>query len=331
VPTRCSLLLLILLAACYPDADAIRHTVSADDAAAGDGTTTPDVVFTGDGTLLPPGATADNCTDFGVAWCEKSRQCGTTDREILGGDGVCPARMKIWCETTLTRPAGTNWTPSAFRGCIVGWTTLSCDGWLDYTAEILKGPGCVVPGKRPEGAGCWNFVECMGLECAGDATCGRCTTRVPAAGPCKADSECQAGLICGQSGCVTAAGPGAGCDAAHPCRRSLVCQGGVCAPRAAAGGACASHDDCAGGLLCNFAKHTCGTSIASPTGCNPEEPDGTVLYCGGGSTCVPATQTCVPAATDGATCVESGPPRCLFPAVCFQGKCALPDPVSCPS
>jgi hypothetical protein len=328
------LLATLLLLACYPDADAIRHTVAAvvpDAATDAPGAVAPDSATAASdaGALLPPGATADNCTDFGVAWCEKSRQCGTIDRELLGG-GACPARMKLWCESLLAQPADSNWAPDTFKGCITSWSVMTCGDWADVDLEILKGPGCVVPGKRGEGAGCWSFSQCAGLECARTAACGKCTTRVAAAGDCQADSDCLVGLVCGNDRCVVPAETGAACDDAHPCRRSLRCTGGICGPRAGAGQACNAHEDCSGDLLCNFGRGTCGPAIASPTRCSPMEADGSVLYCGGGSTCVTASHTCVSPAADEDSCVANGTPGCLWPAVCFKSRCTLPAPVDCP-
>src|SRR5438045_9162624 len=85
---------LLLLAGCYPDSDKIRHLAPTPIGDSG-GTIDPDGGGPVDvGPLLPPGATADNCTDFGVAWCEKAQQCQTIDVESLGGAAVCPTRMK---------------------------------------------------------------------------------------------------------------------------------------------------------------------------------------------------------------------------------------------
>jgi hypothetical protein len=323
---------LILLLGCYPDADAIRHTVAVLPDAATDGPGGPgDAASAPDqAPLLPPGSAADNCTDLGLAWCEKSRRCGTLDYEDLGGDGVCAERMKLWCENLLAQPTDSNWAPATFMTCISSWSSMTCDDWTDVDLELLKGAGCAVPGKRADGAGCWSFSQCAGLRCARNAACGRCTSRIPAGGACKADSDCLVGLICGQDRCVAATDVGDACDDAHPCRRSLRCNGGTCDPRATAGQPCSTDQDCAGGLLCNFGRGTCGTAIASPTHCSRREADGSVVYCGGGKSCAPANQACVAPAADNAACVANGSPDCLWPAVCFNSKCIVPAPIDCP-
>jgi hypothetical protein len=320
--------LLTLALACYPDADAIRHTIAAATDAGGDAPALTDAPGAADSApLLPPGAAAADCTDFGLAWCEKSRQCGTLDYEILGGADVCAARMKLWCESLLVGPADSGWAPPTFNACITSWSAMTCNDWADVDLEILKGPACVVAGQRPDGAGCWSFSQCAGMACARSAACGKCTTRIPAAGACKADSDCLVGLVCGQDRCVAPADAGAACDQAHPCRHSLRCNAGTCAARASAGQPCTTHEDCTGGLLCN-ASRVCGPARPSPTRCSPQEPDGSVLYCGGGRSCG-ADQTCATAAADDAACTADGKPGCLWPALCYGNRCTLPAPITC--
>jgi hypothetical protein len=346
--------LALLALGCYPDSSKIRNTTvvggapgtggtigggiggsaGASDAAAGSGGTMvprdsgPGVDL---GPLLPPTATADNCTDFGIAWCEKNRQCLTRDVESLGGAAVCPARMKIWCENILAAPPDSNWTPANFKTCITSWSALTCDEWTDFDLEILKGPSCFVPGKRGEGAGCWSFAQCGSGECLGDTACGRCRPRIPADGACMFDSDCQRGLVCGQMKCVVPMNLGGACADARPCRRSLLCRGGACRPRAQEGESCDDHQDCAGGLLCNFTKGTCGLAVVSPARCSSREPDGTVLYCAGGTTCDQTNQMCVANAGDGQACVEEATPDCLWPAFCAGGTCRIARPVDCPA
>lgn len=337
----------LLALGCYPDSDKIRNAKLADpggasgtggigggaaDAATGSGGSMVDAAGIEVGPLLPPGAAADNCTDFGTAWCEKARQCQTQDVESLGGAAVCPTRMKIWCETQLTVPADTNWGPPQFKTCITSWTALTCDEWRDFDLEILKGPGCFFGGKRGEGAGCWSFAQCASGECAGEAVCGRCRPRIPADGACEFDSDCQRGLVCGQMKCVVPMNLGGACSDSRPCRRSLLCRGGVCRGKAQVGEACDEHDDCAGGLLCNFTKSTCGVATASPTRCSSREPDGSVLYCAGSTTCDQPTMMCVANAADNQACMENGTPDCLWPAFCSSASlCRLPRPADCPA
>jgi len=335
---------LLALGACYPDSDKIRNSLpggtgggSALDAAAGAGGTDagPTIVDSAGpadlGPLLPPGATADNCTDFGLAWCAKAGQCQTIDVESLGGPTVCPVRMKIWCEAQLAAPPDSNWSPSAFRTCITSWSALTCDEWRDFDLEILKGPSCFVSGKRGEGAGCWSFAQCGSGECVGDAVCGTCRPRVPADGGCQVDSDCQRGLVCGQKRCVVPMNLGGACSDARPCRRSLLCRNGACGPKAPEGGACTAHTDCAGGLLCNFTKGACGRATVSSSRCSSREANGSVLFCAGGTTCEQSTSMCVANAADNQACTPDGTPDCLWPAVCAGGTCRLAKPVDCPA
>jgi hypothetical protein len=342
IPRLWSVALAVAVLGCYPDSDKVRHSMltptggasgnpdaSSLDAPAADAQAGPDGADP-QGPLLPAGATADNCTDFGTAWCEKGTRCKTRDVSTLGGPALCPTRMKIWCENNLTRPPDSNYGPAAMKACVTSWNALSCDEWSDFDLEILKGPSCFVPGKRGEGAGCWAFTECGSLECVvGDTACGTCQPRVPADGRCAFDSDCQRGLACARKKCTVTVGRGGACDDTHPCRRSLLCRAGACGPKATTGEACDDHDDCAGGLLCNFGSRTCGTAVPSETRCSSTEGDGTVLFCAAGSTCVSETGMCVKTAGDNQACNDMGGPSCLFPAGCAGTTCRVATFVAC--
>jgi hypothetical protein len=322
---------MLLVLGCYPDAGKIRHSTPSGGSGSDGGLGSDSASSLDVGPLLPPGAAADNCTDFGIAWCEKARQCQTLDVENLGGPSGCPGRMAIWCQAQLASPTDSNWSAAAFKTCITSWAALTCDEWRDFDLEILKGPSCVVPGKRGEGAGCWSFAQCGSGECLGETVCGTCRPRIPADGRCEFDSQCLRGLVCGQMKCAVPMNLGGACSDSRPCRRSLLCRNGTCGPRAREGEACAGHEDCAGGLLCNFDRHTCARAAVSTDQCGSDQPDGTVQFCAGGSTCEQASLTCVATAGDNASCVADGTPACLWPAVCSGGTCRLARPVDCPA
>jgi hypothetical protein len=335
-----ALALLLTQLGCYPDPEKIRNqrpiaAGNADAATGADAGASPlrDAALEGPvmGPLLPPGATAETCADFGVAWCEKSRQCQRPDFEDLGAGATCAARMKIWCDVHLTTPPDTGWVPAAFKTCITSWTVMSCDEWEDFDSEILKGPSCVVAGRRTEGAGCWSFTQCSTLECAGPATCGKCVPRAPLDGPCTIDAECAPGLVCSLKKCALAGRMGAACSDDRPCRRSLLCRNGVCGPKVAAGQPCGGdHDVCAAGLLCNFKSDACGPALASSSRCSSTEDDGTVLYCGAGGFCDPSNRMCLPPIADGEACYpDKDVADCLWPAICVGNRCLLPRAGTC--
>jgi hypothetical protein len=282
------------------------------------------------GPLLPPGATANNCTDFGKAWCAKARQCLPILFETHGGEALCPDRMRLWCETFLTAPQlDTNWTGEALKMCMTSWSALTCADWQD-TNEILVGPACVVPGKRPDGAPCSTFSPCASTFCTGVVgDCGRCAPRLSAGAPCGTTSQCQRGLVCsGTMKCALGGNVGAPCDAERPCRLSLVCKGGVCSEKAGEGTGCTAHSDCRADLLCSNSTNRCGLAIAAPM-CDSRRVDGTTLYCAGGGRCDAGfTGMCFAASVEGGVCSDTRE-RCLFPSSCVAGRCALPVRAAC--
>jgi hypothetical protein len=284
---------LLLIGCLIPDPDKIRGQM-ADAGAGGSAGTAPGTGGTGGGAtavdarpsdarltadagpLLPPGATADNCLDFGRAWCEKARQCSPQYQQINGGDALCADRLKLWCEIFLTGPVDTGWNMATLKTCVTSWTTLTCADWQD-TTEILVGPACVVAGKRPEGASCGTFAPCASGFCTGVINgCGRCAARISAGAACTLSSECTRGLACSASmKCTSAGGVGNPCDADRPCRLSLYCKGGTCSEREAEGTPCNTYLDCRADLACNNATRRCGPAVAAMD-CNSRRVDGVV-------------------------------------------------------
>jgi hypothetical protein len=283
------------------------------------------------GPLLPPSARADNCADFGASWCEKQRRCERPVWEGHGGEALCASRLKLWCELVLTSNPDSNWTPEALNTCMTSWNTLTCSEFHD-TTEILVGPACVVPGKRPDGSPCGTFTHCASTYCSAVVSgCGRCSARLSAGSPCGTNSDCQRGLACSASmRCALAGSVGAACDNDRPCRLSLYCKMGRCSEREGENGACAAHRDCRPELVCSNLTRRCGLAIAAQM-CDSRRVDGTTTYCAGGGRCLQdGSNTCLPASIEGGECSDAGK-RCLFPSACAAGSCMSPPRPACSS
>lgn len=282
--------------------------------------------------VVSPGA---DCAGFAAGWCARQRACAPYSLESsFGTEATCRTRMALWCGTYLGGPAETGWTPVAFRACIDGMAALACEPWR-ASIFFLKGPACQVKGRRPTGAACSVWTQCDGLNCSFGATgaCGRCAPLAPLGGACVDDDECADGLQCPNKVCVAPGGLGTVCDANRPCSRQFVCLAGLCARRAGVGAPCTSHDQCdeQALALCNFATGKCGRAVASPTMCDANRPDGTVLYCGNGGSCA-SNKTCVADAAEGGACVRMGDGAgCTSPAFCstISSTCVLPQPAVC--
>ena len=206
-------------------------------------------------------------------------------------------------------------------------------------------PSCLVPGKRPAGAGCAFSSQCQSGLCSGSGDPCKTCSALPAAGTkCPDSGRCQLGTFCHPTtrlctdvGTIVHAAQGQPCDlSASPlvgCADDLLCvratydsPAGTCTPRRVAGESCTTLIDGSEGCAA-------GTECTDSTGGTCELP-GT---CGVGARCDAASYcrtgdggfTCAPFATAGQPCSTSssdGLPPCLQPAVCMAttGTCVLP-------
>ena len=272
------------------------------------------------------------CTDVASSICNKLESCYPFDLALLYGDvATCTARAAIDCPAAIGA-AGSVATAANLEACSQAYAAISCG---DLVAQT-RPPACEVPGTLAAGSPCGSDLQCAGSNgyCkVSTGTCGVCSTRSAAGGPCVSTPDCQSGLACSLGACVTPGAAGATCSATQPCEGDLACQNGVCDQPLAAGAKCGPTtscnallgDYCAPSGVCTQAQSAapgaaCGLSTTGFTECAK-------------GTCKMAvastTGTCESLAADGAACNAATGPGCLTPATCVNGACTIASPASC--
>src|SRR5512140_1473318 len=191
---------------------------------------------------------------------------------------------------------------------------------------------CWGTGPRPSGAACNDGSQCTSMFCRHQPlSCGVCETMPDIGATCAESVDCGRGRSCTPDG--TCQGPrvlGETCSlSALPCRADFACVQGKCvALPASVGASC----DWQNGQGCDIARsYACDTVTGR---CLAIAWADAGEYCGntaaGATKCVRegvcATDTCVPALADHASCdVNLGPP-CEWPARCSTdtNTCLLP-------
>ncbi len=250
------------------------------------------------------------CAEAADAVCGQLEACSPFGLAAIYGDlATCKSRVALGCLPAFGAP-GSSATTARTVQCAQALRQLSC--------EVVKtgdyGPACAaVPGALADGAACGDDSQCQSTFCARASTslCGTCSPKSTEGGPCE-DGACSSGLSCptGASTCIKPV-PGE------------------------VGDACTYQEQCdlAEGIVCDTAasKECIQVSVASGTGeaCGLTMT-GFVLCRASGACSGIFGGTCSAAAADGAACSASDTgPKCLSPARCVEGTCALPDPASC--
>jgi hypothetical protein len=292
--------------------------------------------------------TADRaCADLARAICGNYAAClPTVVVEVFGDVPTCLARLTPPCLLAMHAPAS-GATPSNVEACAQSRAALACD---DLGSNQL-GAACAILGTQPQGAACGSSWQCAGANsyCTGNGgfylqTCGVCSTRSAAGGPCPSagnDQGCQSGLRCIGTGaaaaCTLTVPEGGKCDATHACEADLhYCDStGTCAAYAPLGQPC---DPTGAGARCSPVLGRCdsSTKVCTPT---PFVPAGGA--CGGGTASCAAGQacpqsldggppTCPAPLADGAKCgTAAAGGNCIYPATCPMGTCSVLDPATC--
>jgi len=196
-----------------------------------------------------------------------------------------------------------------------------------------------MPGQLAAGAACGTDSQCLGTRCrvAADAVCGICTTPAPAGAACGVDDDCQPAMKCVNSTCTLYGNEGAACSATQPCRPDLGCVGGVCGTPGAAGAPCTDSTQCdqIHGDFCNPATTHCEAIGFAQAGDMCGLVSGMLVTCVGpggfcsGDDVSPYVGTCLPAASDGASCDADAGPLCDEVSACVAGTCQAIDPSTC--
>lgn len=280
-----------------------------------------------------PQEDAAACQAFGTAICARLGACSAALLASEYGDpGTCATRNASGCMLGLHAPDSVS-SAAGVMSCGNALATFSCHALLENALP----PDCrLANGARQNGRSCGSDAQCASTRCARapNAACGTCSTLALAEQACTTNSDCGVGLICSATGvCRALAALGSSCDPGHPCAIPLICSKGSCVSPLALGAPCQWDDDRCdryAGLLCS--SGTCAPWLnASPGGRCGSTPDGWAV-CSAGSTCSDAANggSCEgPLRDDGPCNVDSGP-KCLAPALCIVGSCAIVNPAACP-
>lgn len=275
------------------------------------------------------------CTDAATALCNKLNACAAPLITVQYGDvATCQARAKIACTPTFMAPS-TAATPNKLDDCAKSLDGLTCAQLFTHQTTTACLPAA---GKLADGAACGDDPQCTNSYCKKPAgqVCGVCSKRASAGASCTVEADCDYGLTCAGSVCVSFGMAGAPCDAGHPCGLPNVCRNGTCAMPAGAGQSCTPSTgggDCdqTAGLYCDPIKNTCVMAAYAGAGQPCGYVNGTYTLCSGAGHCKLSgvTGTCVGPAADGAACDSTNGPTCTSPAECVNGACKLPNPASC--
>jgi hypothetical protein len=294
---------------------------------------------------------AQACGDEASAVCNKVSSCYPLFFQYLFADmATCTNGFSGNCTGALSA-SGTSSTPSSIEACAQAVNGLACADALSALADNDLPPACQpAPGALADGAACGDSAQCAHQYCkiGKNATCGACSSRAAAGAPCTTNNDCEYGLVCPlptgvtTGTCITPVAAGAKCDPAHSCAGENICSAGTCAAPGKPGDTC---DFATQGLFCDAEQlvvclpiqNTCvqGTVAQAGQGCGLTGAN-TVAVCAGGGENQPtsdcttsANGTCQAQVPNGGSCTPGAPQGCIYPAVCENGVCTLPNAGSC--
>ena len=300
------------------------------------------------------------CADLTSATCAKLEQCAPSLVTGAWGDTTtCQARSTVTCESALALKNTVD-TPSLADQCSKAIAAQSCSDY--FTNNPPKDCIPTSKGKVADGSACGTAGQCASNTCQIDPTtgCGTCIEPVVSGQPCKAATDCQAGLVCalsttaGAAVCIAPVASGATCsDVAPiiPCQTGLVCDSGskTCKAPLAAGSACdptvlPTLCDSANGYWCTPLGTRCQLVLFAGNGqpCGYNAKTGDLTLCSGSGFCAATgdagSATCQAPAADNNACDTSKGPLCQPPAFCKMpagadggtaGTCTVVDPAMC--
>ena len=286
------------------------------------------------GCMSSPQEDAAACQAFGAAICARLGACSPAILASEYGDpSTCAARNANACMLGLHAPDSVS-SAAGVMSCGNALAMVSCHALLE---NALPTDCRLADGARQNGRSCGSDAQCASTRCAraANAACGTCSTLALAEQACTTNSDCGVGLLCSTTGmCRAPAALGSSCDQGHPCALPLICSQGICVSPLANGAPCQWNDDRCdhyAGLLCDKSS-TCTPWLNA----SPGQPCGSTAagwaVCSAGSTCSDAANggSCEGPLRDDSPCnVDSGP-KCLAPALCIAGSCAILNPAACP-
>jgi hypothetical protein len=185
-----------------------------------------------------PPEVVDACSKYAEAECANFKECSRAlfDR-VYGTDEVCRANVARSCRNALTTPS-IGETPGHRVACAEATRTWSCNDRLSNRPP----PACTrPPGMLAMGAPCRASSQCgAGLYCgvSRGQVCGTCIPQAQPDGPCLLGANaCTGGGAClftsgtGPGTCVVNRREGEACGFRDFCEAGTSCINGVCAAR----------------------------------------------------------------------------------------------------
>jgi hypothetical protein len=274
--------------------------------------------------------TFDKACNETSAFCDKIDACAPSLVKLLWGSAkTCAERLRISCLDD-SMASGAMGTPADFVACANTVRGATCDAILNNAVS------CPNKGTLANGVACGANGQCGSGNCrkAGDATCGACGPRSTAGGACRENEDCEKGLLCKSSLCLTPVDLGGACDARRPCRAPHYCKAGVCAAAGTGGDPCTTEDSCQtwNGFFCNTTAKVCQRFNSAGGGETCGLTTNPATFCGGAGDCRPnaLSGVCQAPAKDGEPCGSTAQNRkCLTPATCVSGVCKVPSASAC--
>jgi hypothetical protein len=286
--------------------------------------------------------TADQaCNDLSTGLCNALAACSTFILQLGFGDAAtCVSRNNLAC-TIAQNATGVGRTIADIEACAHALPSLSC---ADLVAHKMPAACQDKPGSVLNGAPCGASTQCQSTYCRLQSQCGVCAPRQAVGAACTSNDQCEPGLTCASSLCVTPGELAQVCDEKDPCRDDLYCSSGTgsgtgtCAIKVGAGKSCADTDkacDILQGVGCNSTTKTCQTVRVAHRAESCGLVSGTLVLCEAAGSCdgaaFPVAGTCSPAAADGESCgaATTNNRSCLQPSGCVVGICRLPVTPAC--
>lgn len=273
------------------------------------------------------------CDTLAKALCTRIEACAPQLFAVgWGSRATCEARLTPDCNKGLAAN-GNVATEADITGCAATLAGTTCAELFDGKLGSL----CGLPGTLANGAACSDNGQCQERRCKKSAkgdNCGTCDKPLPAGSDCVEDQDCEGALKCNANKkCALVAKLGESCENSA-CAFGTKCNAGKCVAALGAGAACVrvgDQDACdltGAGLICIAGKCTALVVSQQDGPCGLVGTTGGV--CAGYGKCsaeIPKQGTCGAPRDVGQPCNDTD--KCLEPAKCTGGVCALGDPSAC--